>query len=193
MKYINVFALAGAMVWLAGCASASRVVVAEPVGPAPAGAAQGLGDGSLVIYSARTPAGVDVNMGEWRWNNDFGKNAFLYGPAHSDYTLYAQNGEVFKYVRNARDQDDATPAVVTLPAGSYKVEAEAINCDSDRVRVVMTVVVKPGQTTVAHLEGDWNPLGQFKETELARLPCGRVIGWRAAEAGYASTEPGSMP
>ncbi len=43
-----------------------------------------------------------------------------------DYTIYAQNGEVFKHVRNARDPNDDTPTLVTLPAGSYKVEAEAL-------------------------------------------------------------------
>ena len=102
MKYSIAVSLAGAMLWLTGCASVSKVVVVEPVGPEPTGGAQGAGDGSLVIYSARTSADVDVNMAEWRWNNDFGKNEFLYEPAHSDYTIYAQNGEVFKHVRNAR-------------------------------------------------------------------------------------------
>jgi hypothetical protein len=165
--------------------------VVEPLGPAPTVASQGEGDGSLAIYSAPTPADVDLNLAEWRWNNDFGKNEFLYGPAHSDYTLYAQNGEVFKHVRNARDPSDEAPTLVMLPAGSYRVEAEAINCNSDRVKVLMTVVIKPGQTTLAYLQGDWNPQGQYNETELARLPCGRAIGWRAPEAGYASAQPGS--
>ena len=102
MKYANMFATMGAMVWLVGCASSPRVVVDAPLGPAPVGVAQGTGDGSIVIYSARTPADVDVYMADWRWNNDFGKNAFLYELAHSDYTIYTQNGEVFKRVRNAR-------------------------------------------------------------------------------------------
>jgi hypothetical protein len=143
----------------------------------------------LAIYSARTPADVDPNMADWRWNNDFGKNDFLYEPAHSDYTIYTQNGEVFKHVRNARDRSDGTPRLVMLPAGAYKVEAEAIDCSSERVKVLMTVVIKPGQTTLAHLQGDWNPPGQYNETELARLPCGRAIGWRVPEAGYASAQP----
>jgi hypothetical protein len=191
MKYANAAVLAGAMVWLAGCASASRVVVVEPVGPAPSQASPGKADGSLAIYSARTPAGVDANMAEWRWNNDFGKNEFLYEPAHSDYTIYTRNGEVFKHVRNARDQSDGAPRLVLLPAGVYKVEAEAVDCSLERVKVLMTVVIKPGQTTLAYLQGDWNPPGQYHETELARLPCGRPIGWRAPEAGYASAQPGS--
>ena len=192
MKYANGAALAGAVVWLVGCASAPRVVVDEPLGPVPAGVAQGTGDGSLVIYSARTLADVDVCTAEWRWNNDFGKNAFLYESAHTDYTIYTPNGEVFKHVHNARGPNDDTPTVVTLPAGSYKVEAEGVNCDDNRVKVLMAVVVKAGQTSLAHLDGDWNPTGQYKEAEFAKLPCGRVIGWRAPEAGYADIQPGTQ-
>jgi len=188
MKYITAVALAGATAWLAGCASTPRVVVVEPVGPAPARVAPGVGDGSLAIYSARTPAIADVNVAEWRYNNDFGKNEFLDEPAHTDYTIYTQDGEVFRRVRNVRDPNDQTPTLVTLPAGSYKVEAEALNCDSHRVNVLMFVVIRPGQATIAHLEGDWNPSGQYKETELATLPCGRIIGWRAPETGFASNQ-----
>jgi hypothetical protein len=55
--------------------------------------------------------------------------------------------------------------------------------------VLMTVVIRPEQVTQAHLEGDWHPQGQVAASELARLPCGRVIGWRAPEAGYAVTPP----
>lgn len=192
IKYVTAVALAGTTVWLVGCASAPRVVLVEPVGPAPTGVAQGMGDGSLAIYSARTPANVDVNAAEWRYNNDFGKNEFLYEPAHTDYTIYTQSGDVFRHVRNARDPNDQTPTLVTLPAGSYKVEAEALSCDSSRVNVLMPVVIKPGQATIAHLEGDWNPPGQYSETELATLPCGRIIGWRAPETGFASTQPSSQ-
>ncbi len=189
MKYTNIFAAVGAVVWLVGCASAPRVVVDEPLGPAPTGVTPATGDGSMVVYSARTPADVDMNMQEWRWNSDFGKNEFLHEPAHTDYTIYTQNGEVLRHVRNAGDPNDDTPTVVTLPPGSYKVEAEAVNCDANRVKVLMTVMVKPGQTTLAHLEGDWNPMGQYKETQVARLPCGRIIGWRAPEIGFAGTQP----
>jgi len=186
MKYLSAVSVAGAMVWLTGCASVSKVAVVEPVGPGPAAVSHGTGDGALVIYSARTPADVDIQQQEWRWNNDFGRNDFLYDPAHSDYIIYAQSGEVFRHVRNSREPNDDTPTVVALPAGTYKVEAEGINCDSDRVKVSMTVVIEPGQTTLANLEGGWNPAGQYNETQLAKLPCGRAIGWRAPEAGLAA-------
>jgi len=173
------------MVWLAGCASAPRVVVIEPVGPEPTGASPGLGDGSLVVYSARMPEYVDVNVMEWRENNDFGKNEFLGQAARTDYTIYTEADEVFQHVRNARDSSDGTPTPVMLPAGSYKVEAEGINCDGSRVAVTLQVLVKPGQTTIAHLDGNWNAPGEAPGTELAKLPCGRVIGWRASEPGFA--------
>jgi hypothetical protein len=186
MKYVDLVVLAGALVGLVGCASAPRVVVVEPVGPGPMAGSPGMGDGSLVIYSAPATASVDVNTETWLWNNDFGKNEFMSEPAHTDYTIYAQNGEVFKHVRNARNLNDTVPTVVSLPSGSYKVEAIGINCDSSLVKVLMTVVVKPGQTTMAHLEGGWNPGGQAQEIEVAKLPCGRAIGWRASDADLAS-------
>ena len=105
---------------------------------------------------------------------------------HTGYVIYAKSGEVFKRVRNARNANDGTPTVVALPAGAYKVEAEAVDCDSDRVKVLMTVVIRLGQATLAHLEGDWNPKGQHKGTEVVNLPCGRAIGWRAPETEIAN-------
>jgi len=192
MKYAYMAALAGALVGLAGCASAPTVVVNEPVGPGPVAGSPGQGEGSLVIYSARLPANVDVNTEEWLWDNDFGKNEFMSEPAHSSYTIYARNGEVVRHVRNARDMDDVLPTVVALPAGSYTVKAVAVNCDSSLVQVLMTVAIKPGQTTMAHLEGGWNPGGPAEGTELAKLPCGRPIGWRAPESGFAGNAPSSQ-
>jgi hypothetical protein len=106
-------------------------------------------------------------------------------PRHTDCTIYARNGEVFKHARNARNMQDDVPTLVTLPPGSYKVEAEAVNCDASRVKVLMPGLIKPGQTTLAHLEGVWNPAGQFGETQMARLLCERVIGWRAPETELA--------
>ncbi len=191
MKYLNAVVLAGAVLGLVGCASAPREVVVEPVGPGPMAGSPGKGDGAVVIYSARVPAYVDMNMDEWRYNNDYGKNAFLYEPAHTDYTIYAQDGKVVRHVSNARDLSDDTPTVVSLAPGTYQVEAQAIDCDSSRVDVLVTVVIKPGQTTLAHLEGGWQPAGPAEGTRLARLPCGRPIGWRASEGGFASNHQGS--
>jgi hypothetical protein len=186
MKYTKMVILAGAMVGLVGCASAPRVVVLDPVGPAPTGGSPGRGQGSLVVYSARVFAAVDVNEGAWREMYDFDNSESLYLPAHTDYTIHALNGEVIKRVRNARSQDDDTPTVVTLPAGSYRIEAKGINCDGSRIGLLVPVVVRSGQTTVANLEGGWRPPGEYKPTEVAKLPCGKIIGWRATERPLAS-------
>ncbi len=191
MKYARTVILAGTMVGLVGCASVPKVVVVDPVGPAPTEASQGTGTGSLVIYSARALADVDLNEQEWRRTNDFGRNQFLYEPAHTDYTIYARNGDVVKRVRNAHDPSDETPTVVTLPAGSYKVEAEGINCDGSRVRLLIPVEIGSGQMTLAHLEEGWQPPTEYKETQVARLPCGKIIGWRATGPALASLQPGS--
>ncbi len=192
MKHAKTVLLAGAMVGLVGCATAPKVVVVDPVGPEPTEVSQGTGKGSLVIYSARALADVDINEVEWRWNNDFGRNEFLYEPAHTGYTIYAQNGDVVKRVRNAREQNDDIPTLVDLAPGSYHVQAEGINCDGSRVQLLIPVVVKSGQMTLAHLEGGWQPPPDYKATEVARLPCGKIIGWRATEPGLASSHVSSV-
>jgi hypothetical protein len=186
MKYASTLAAAAATVWLAGCASAPKVAVVDPLGPAPSMGAPASGDGSLLIYTARTPAFVDVTSQEWQMNNDFGRNEFMNVPAHTGYTVYAKTGEVVEHVLNATDRSDGMPSVVTLRPGAYKVEAEAINCDGSRITVILPVVIKAGETTEAHLEGGWRPLG-YKDNDVAKLPCGRIIGWRAAGSEFASS------
>lgn len=192
MKYMSSVALGAAMVWLVGCASAPRVVVVEPLGPVPTGVSQGRGDGSLVIYSARVPANVEPSSWEWGLVNVFEQNELLNEPAHTGYTIYTRDGKVLKYVRNAHYQNGDMPTPVALAAGSYTVEAEGINCDSSRVKVLMVVVIEPGQTTLAHLEGNWQPAIEPTATGLAKLPCGRAIGWSASDLGYASTQQAAV-
>ncbi len=187
MKHANLLVLVLGIVWIAGCASAPREVAVAPIGPAPGQVTQQNGDGSLVIYSARARANPDVNTQEWLWNNDYGRNAFRYAPAHTAYTIYALDGKVLKQVPNARGPDDEMPTVVMLPAGAYRVKAEAIDSGGNRVEVLVPVVIKPGQTTLAYLEGGWKPKGTHTETELTRLPWGQPIGWRASEQGFASS------
>jgi len=187
MKYAIPFAMAAAaVIGLAGCASTPKLAVVEPVGPAPTKGASGSGDGSLVIYSARIPAERDLNQDEWLSENDFGTTTLRYEPAHSPYTVYTKSGEYVEKVSNAFDETDATPSVVALPAGAYRVEAQALNCDGTRLLVTLPVVIESGQTTVVHLEGGWRPQG-YVNNDVAKLPCGRIIGWRAPEGEFAST------
>ncbi len=83
MTYASSIAAAGAMLWLVGCASAPKLAVREPVGPARTAQVRAAAEGQLAGYSARERAPVDLNKEEFLWNNDFGRNDFLYEPAHT--------------------------------------------------------------------------------------------------------------
>jgi len=180
MKYANAIAMSGIMVWVAGCASAPKVVVQEPVGPCQRVAAEGARDGSLQVYSARERAPLDLNAEVFFWNNDFGQNGFLYGAAHTGYTIFAQNGTVFEQVRNARNLNDGQPALVRLPPGRYSIEAEAEVSGGITIAVVVPLVIEAGQTTRVHLEPMRTPSGEAPDTSrLVRLADGRIIGCRA--------------
>jgi hypothetical protein len=65
----------------------------------------------------------------------------------SSYSIYTIDGRVFKRVDNHISPGDEIPELVSLPAGSYSVEARS--ADNGYVRVY--VVIKPGQRTVLDL------------------------------------------
>ena len=73
------------------------------------------------------------------WNNDFGRNEFLYEPAHTDYTIYTQDGKFLERVCNSKGLDDPQPALVPLPPGAYRVKAKA----RDFGMVTIPVVIEP--------------------------------------------------
>jgi hypothetical protein len=178
MKSANLILITGASLCLMGCASSRQVAVLEPVGPAPAGRPGAAREGVLQVYSARQKADVDVNEEEFRYNNDFGRNDFLYEPAHTDYTIYTPQGKLVEHVKNARDPEDAQPALVALPAGTYKVKAQA-EINGTPTTVMVPVQIAPGRCTPAYLEGDWQPHGQYDKAQVVRLPDGQIAGWRA--------------
>lgn len=180
MKCIDSIVTVSALVWLAGCASAPTVTLREPVGPTPAGQAKAAGQGSLKVYSARQIETSSANDTEWQRDYDFGSRPVPYGLAHTDYTLLTQDGRILQYVRNARNPADPNPALVTLPPGHYKVEADAESYRGETVRMVIPTVIEPGKTTVVHLSGNWKPPGDFANAEVVRLPDGQIAGWLAA-------------
>lgn len=155
-----------------------RVAVLEPIGPGPTKRLQSPDDGCLQVFSARKQATVDVNMEEWLWNNDFGKNEFRYYRAHTDYTIYPQGSRLVKRVRYARDQNDPEPTLVSLPPGRYEIQAEAEDYAST-VEGRIPVVIQAGQTTTAHLVNGWKPYRQYSDNEVVRLPDGEIAGWLA--------------
>jgi len=91
-----------------------------------------LSRGSLVVYSATDP---------------FDDGDLLYY-AHSSYAIYATDGKLLKNVENHMSRSDEIPELVTLPPGSYTVEARSGN--SGYVRV--PVQIKPGRQTIVDLD-----------------------------------------
>ena len=179
MKQINYIAAASILVWLTGCASASKIVVQDRLGPCHQVPSESVSDGALQVYSARESALLDVNAETFFCNNDYGKNDYLYGTAHTDYTLFTADGTVLEHVRNARSHNSAGPTLLKLPAGSYTIEAEAEKFPGVNMTVVIPVAIKPGQTTTVHLEPNWSPIGEAMDpARLVRLADGRVLGCR---------------
>ncbi len=190
MTYPNAIAISTVLVWLAGCTSVPRVVVQEPVGPCHRVVAEGANDGSLQVYSARRRIPTDTNLEQFFWNYDFGKNDFLYGSAHTDYTIFVGDTTVFEHVRNSRNLNDEQPALVRLPAGSYTVQAEAEAYGGITRTVVVSLVVEAGQMTTIHLEPKWFPSRESLDpSRVVRLADGRVIGCRAQHLLGQSSQP----
>jgi hypothetical protein len=98
-----------------------------------------LSQGSLVVYSA-TDAFEDGDVPYY---------------AHSSYAIYATNGKLFKNVENHISRSDEIPEVVTLPVGSYVIEARSERDGYVRVRVV----IKARRRTILDLDSRESPSG----------------------------------
>jgi hypothetical protein len=180
MKRIQLFTIASILLCFAGCASAPHVAVQEPVGPCQRIVSADDAPGSLMVYSARRATDANLNAEAFLWNNDLGRNAFMYEPAHTDFTLYDADGKVVRHVRNADGRSAETPTSVWLPAGVYTVEAEAEKSAATTMTLIIPVVIEAGQRTTLHLEPPWErPAGALEMANVVRLPDGRVLGCRA--------------
>ena len=93
---------------------------------------QGSAQGYLLVYSATDP----FDDGDLLFN------------AHSSYSIYTTDGKLFKNVENHMSRSDEIPERVSLPAGSYIVEARSVNNGYVRVRVV----IKPSRLTLLDLD-----------------------------------------
>jgi len=91
-----------------------------------------LTEGYLLVYSATD----EVSDGDLVFN------------AHSSYSIYTSDGKLFKSVENHLSRSDEIPERVSLPAGSYIVEARSANNGYVRLRVV----IKSGQRTILALD-----------------------------------------
>ena len=92
----------------------------------------GSAEGYLLVYSATD----EFSDGELVFN------------AHSSYSIYTSDGKLFRSVENHLSRSDEIPERVSLPAGSYIVEARSANNGYVRLRVV----IKPGQRTILALD-----------------------------------------
>jgi hypothetical protein len=68
--------------------------------------------------------------------------------AHSSYAIYTTNGKLFKNVANHISSSDEIPEVVTLPVGSYVIEARSERDGYVRMRIV----IKAGRQTILDLD-----------------------------------------
>jgi hypothetical protein len=98
-----------------------------------------LSQGSLVVYSA-TDAFEDGDVPYY---------------AHSSYTIYTADGKLFKNVENHISRSVEIPEVVTLPVGSYVIEARSESNGYIQVRVV----IKAGRRTILDLDSRESPNG----------------------------------
>ena len=179
---ITIVAASGlSLMWLAGCASAPSVAVSKPVGPEPASQAKASDQGYLEVYSARLKENVLPDFMQWEWDYPLDRNAFTYALGHTDYIIRTEDGHTFRYIRNAANPADPKPALVSLPPGRYKVQAEGEEADGKTVTVLLPVLVEPGRTTVAHLSGHWAPEAHFTDADVVRLPDGQIAGWLARQ------------
>ena len=91
-----------------------------------------LAEGYLLVYSA---------------TDEFSDGDLVFN-AHSSYLIYTTDGKSFKNVENHMSRSDEIPERVSLPVGSYIVEARSSNNGYVRVRVV----INPVQRTMLELD-----------------------------------------
>jgi hypothetical protein len=160
------------------CASPPKPTAATPVGPPPYETSKSGRSGQLQVYTARE---------SFDWSDAY-RDEYLAGnfvdrpqeKAHSDYRIYTPKGKLVQRVRNAKNPEDAKPALVSLPAGDYWVKAEAEGYGV----VTLPVVIQPGERTPLHLEKGWQPRTPPAQPDaIVQLAPHYPIGWRSAQRG----------
>ncbi len=150
-------------VLLSGCLSGRNGLVLDRVGPSDQPAETGSSAGLLVVYSA-----YDLNASFMDRNSR--------ERVHSDYELFAGNGQLLQRVHNNTGTLLQDPVTVVLPPGKYIVVARA----NGYGRVTVPVAVQKKKVTILHLEGGgfWPDESAFNQTNAVRLPDGVIVGWR---------------
>ena len=156
----NIFAIPAALALLAAGCAATPVAVA-PIGPNPAVLQSTASNGQLEVFSALS-------------GRREGDNPTWY--QHTGYYIYSRHGRPLEHVNNTVGYYSQAPSIVALPPGKYIVEARA----KDALCMKVPVVIKAGEITRVHLDGDWQPSSGASGKELVRAPGGYPIGWRAS-------------
>lgn len=143
---------------LTGCSSVP--IVLAPVGPNPAYFRAAIGNGQLEVFSALS-------------GHSEGNNPTWY--RHTDYYICNYQGKRLEHVDDAMGHYSRSPRIITLPSGKYIVKARAKGI----LRTDVPVVIKPGETTEVHLDGNWQPPAITSAMELVNTPAGYPVGWSA--------------
>jgi len=155
MKTIKQGLAFGLLMLLSACALYQKApLTLDPVGPSPKEGSVSEHEGWLVVYSD--------------WAIDANANR------HSQYAVVSDDGKLTQQVRNSNGQFDQGPTPVNLPAGSYKVTAQAAHFG----KVIVPVRISSDHTTFVYLDG-YDHVGKSlaANTNMARLPNGNILGW----------------
>jgi len=85
--------------------------------------------------------------------------------AHSSYAIYRTDGKLFKDVENHISRSDEIPETVTLPVGSYAIEARSERNGYVRVRVA----IKAGQQTILDLDSRDSSFSEFLPQKISGI------------------------
>jgi hypothetical protein len=144
-----------------GCVTQKKFVIRDPVGPGGTFAEFPGNEGRLIVHSRREV--LDATKSRH--------------PVHTGYTIFSGDGKAFRRVTNQSGPFFEEPVGISLPPGTYKVEARATN----NGLVSIPVVIKEGKTTVVYLDGETLPegLSETNDSDWIRLPNGQIAGHRA--------------
>ena len=133
LKYVTTRNLAVAMFVAVALVGTTRGNETEKMAMAKGSAkAAELSQGSLMVYSIMD-----------RFDDD---DVIYY--EYSSYAIYTINGKLFRHVENRVSSSDLIPEAVTLPAGSYVIEARS----AMDVHIRVPVVIKAGRQTILDLD-----------------------------------------
>jgi len=144
-----------------GCASNNIVLGSGTVGRERSSASTVSSNGVLVVY---TPLEDPINS-----QDEFAS------PQRSSYRLVSANGAVSKCIDNCDSVFDDQPKAISLPAGSYTVDA----LGPKRHPVSVAVRIVAGETTPVYLDGSEHQPEQGGKSNLITFSNGVIVGSRA--------------